>query len=902
MQSHQSKPKVFQRSFQKGAENKQSIELDVVLQYEKNSIQRQEESDRIYVDLMQNKELQGKAPENDGAIIQKFGSNTQTRSVKITRDGRFIMNSNLLNKFLSDPKKLTSVKKFLLRNIFQNVLEDSLKTSKNDAKEFYSLNYNPKVSDNSTRGNVFGKVYSFMGVIHSEEKSLIHGHYVGSILNNLKHKVPNFMFTLGVKKDRNISENPLYFKDQFKSWGEHTFSNVLEKYFSKTDPVGEDMLGKIICMICFSLHIANSEYGFVHGNLGNLDNIIVAKLPENKTYYYNVENTIYAIETDTIPVIMNFENSFIFDFGNVPVYISDQADPADNFKDVRDTLSAIQGKNSDRENAFSNLNDLSDISGVIKRFYQREASATALLSPATGMKTAPSYNRKWHQEHGKNSDGSQSKIPFESIVSYFPFSSMNAANLASQYNTDQFVLGKIVNFPVKKISELPDFLKPNYHSYSLNNQVKNVCKILGVNVPPSYLTENYEYRKNDLATLDFLKKKVEAVSNEDFHSFFEVYNDYKLFLSTIKYSKGEEMFGERQNHFRTLAFEYFKKIYRRESYNFEKYSRDIEDLNVELYEKFPDFRSKIDNLFESYYGNVFKSVVGGSYSYVYPASYRQLYTVVKMNESRIMSLLNKHIFVERTGSIRGEGIKEQDLVNILHQSTETDLQKYKFLSTYAKPLRSNKDKRIQEISTLFSENGVKFDNQTNTYLDFGGGDGELAFLVKEKYKLKKESVYRMDIPSYVNFMDLDKTAQIEKIKNEITWVDIKPEEKLPVQDAFFDVVTCLQVLHHVKNLDFVLSEFQRVIKIGGTLCVREHDCKDTEDFVLCDIDHSLFDLVRQPFTEKKVRDVNTFMSFYISKKILEEKMKDYSFFKISNDSKIIDRNVTKIYNSVFVRK
>ena len=64
-------------------------------------------------------------------------------------------------------------------------------------------------------------------------------------------------------------------------------------------------------------------------------------------------------------------------------------------------------------------------------------------------------------------------------------------------------------------------------------------------------------------------------------------------------------------------------------------------------------------------------------------------------------------------------------------------------------------------------------------------------------------------------------------------------------DETFDVVTCFQVLHHVNlsELNRTISELYRVLKKGGILIIREHDCIDDNVRLLIDIEHTLYETV-----------------------------------------------------------
>lgn len=51
---------------------------------------------------------------------------------------------------------------------------------------------------------------------------------------------------------------------------------------------------------------------------------------------------------------------------------------------------------------------------------------------------------------------------------------------------------------------------------------------------------------------------------------------------------------------------------------------------------------------------------------------------------------------------------------------------------------------------------------------------------------------------------------------------INPDEKLPFNDEEFDIVLSSQVLEHVENVNFYLSECRRVLRKGGLLILSTH--------------------------------------------------------------------------------
>jgi len=62
----------------------------------------------------------------------------------------------------------------------------------------------------------------------------------------------------------------------------------------------------------------------------------------------------------------------------------------------------------------------------------------------------------------------------------------------------------------------------------------------------------------------------------------------------------------------------------------------------------------------------------------------------------------------------------------------------------------------------------------------------------------------------------DKIGQIKP-----KYIKPNPSGELLFDDHQFDLITCLQVLHHIPNVSFVLKEISRVLKPGGYLLLSE---------------------------------------------------------------------------------
>src|SRR5438046_295150 len=101
------------------------------------------------------------------------------------------------------------------------------------------------------------------------------------------------------------------------------------------------------------------------------------------------------------------------------------------------------------------------------------------------------------------------------------------------------------------------------------------------------------------------------------------------------------------------------------------------------------------------------------------------------------------------------------------------------------------------------EKASQFVPQCNRLLDVGCGDGILGHFVSDRV----EKLYGVDI-------DTRELAKAKKNKFTTALVNIDTQ-KLPFRRDFFNVVTCLDVLEHVKDPAVLLSEICRVLKKDG---------------------------------------------------------------------------------------
>jgi len=115
---------------------------------------------------------------------------------------------------------------------------------------------------------------------------------------------------------------------------------------------------------------------------------------------------------------------------------------------------------------------------------------------------------------------------------------------------------------------------------------------------------------------------------------------------------------------------------------------------------------------------------------------------------------------------------------------------------------------MEKIAKLFKEKGVQ------KILDIGSGTGRhLLYFSKKGFE-----VYGMDAsPKGISIAKqwlLEENLNAEIILHRI-------EEKFPFEDNFFDAIISIQVIHHnkMKEILITISEIERVLKKGGIIFI-----------------------------------------------------------------------------------
>ena len=91
-------------------------------------------------------------------------------------------------------------------------------------------------------------------------------------------------------------------------------------------------------------------------------------------------------------------------------------------------------------------------------------------------------------------------------------------------------------------------------------------------------------------------------------------------------------------------------------------------------------------------------------------------------------------------------------------------------------------------------------------LDLGVGDGRVASLIQASRLVGAD----------VSQVALDRAR---KRLPEAELVLVEPDQALPFEDNAFDLVTCIETLEHVRDVQLALSEIRRVLRPGGRLAL-----------------------------------------------------------------------------------
>lgn len=214
----------------------------------------------------------------------------------------------------------------------------------------------------------------------------------------------------------------------------------------------------------------------------------------------------------------------------------------------------------------------------------------------------------------------------------------------------------------------------------------------------------------------------------------------------------------------------------------------------------------------------------------------------KKSKNRLLLLLKRIIKFDKISELE-----------MLIKKKQNDYEIYKFLYDQTKNKTFNISKGFIHAAEI--NNMIQYANKkVNTFLDFGAGTGIKTEAVKNILKLSNDNVYALDLD---NFESVDNKKYEYKF-NYIYYDGVN----YPDINIQFDLITCIQVLHHALDINNTIKYIKNLLKKDGLLIIKEHCIEIDNDKIslLIDIEHSLYELVR----DKNIEFLNKYYARYFS--------------------------------------
>ena len=393
--------------------------------------------------------------------------------------------------------------------------------------------------------------------------------------------------------------------------------------------------------------------------------------------------------------------------------------------------------------------------------------------------------------------------------------------------------------------------------------------------------------------------------------------NFNLFEPNMKYFDIVLSISDCINKYNRLIYQYYCTIISEETNKDNNDVYTLSNIIVVLQNLNPHYSSIFSNYLNSFINVKVKSKIISPNYYVPVNSYNQFKNYLSLGQfnnqmQTLSSLVSRFVNYDfpTLKSILSMSFDKSKNVKISDEILDPSENNYVNDLTIYNKLRENnrekdpskKDKRnIKRATEIYKyiNDALKYNNKNiggdqYYHLDFGGNDGSVASEFAKITKLDKSQVFSADVERWLG-------NKKDNLFQNITYTMLSENQKLPYKSESFDSISLLQVLHHIEFIDVHLKEIHRILKPGGILVIKEHDCDTLSTQLLIDIEHMIHEVVEPEVQNLKI--LNSYAAFYKSFTELNKLLENIGFEFVSDDYNFNTKyNPTRYYFATYKKK
>jgi SAM-dependent methyltransferase/predicted O-methyltransferase YrrM len=185
--------------------------------------------------------------------------------------------------------------------------------------------------------------------------------------------------------------------------------------------------------------------------------------------------------------------------------------------------------------------------------------------------------------------------------------------------------------------------------------------------------------------------------------------------------------------------------------------------------------------------------------------------------------------------------------------------------------------------------------------DIGGGEGSFLRSVGKTFKIKAKKLICFE-PNH----KADDLSQFQYYKFNERYItyddsDLSQESIGKQKEGSFSVITCMVSMHHIKEIENLLANIYKLLKVGGFLIIKEHDRNTEHSDYLIKWEHYLYHTMTPPRLTKEQEDYNAFIQEYTGDIHLKSKKEWNNLFQSFHFEKILefDNNMVNCEKDIY---